>query len=205
MSQFLGIIWLFGGRFGKGPKTSTESWKKGSKAHWKIMTQRIVASDLLGWATSNMDTTPSNSTQTALPPPPDSKWLDIIMGKADAVIMKECLETLDVPTATLDEKLANLDRLQMLLESLDNSNDIKVLNGYKTLLNLVRDEDDDVRMNSFWCLGIIVQNNEKTQLDFIKCGGLEAALIGVRDPSQAVVKKALYCISGIQFIYIRKY
>jgi hsp70-interacting protein len=155
------------------------------------MARPFTSGELLGWGTANAtESIPENIER------PDPKWLDIILGKEDAVLIKEALAALSSPIS-LDEKLIAFDNLQQLVESLDNANDMRPLGGYKVLFELCRDEADEIRMNAFWTLGIIVQNNEKTQLDFENAGGMLLALEGLRDPVASVVKKALLCVSGI--------
>lgn len=165
------------------------------------MGQKLLPSDLLGWATQH-----SNQSQPVEQKQlPDSKWLDIILGKQDTQQMKEALEIIASPSEPDCQKLIAFDTLLMLVEAIDNANDIGPIGGYPILLSICSHINKELRMNAFWTLGVIVQNNLKAQLDANKSGVTQIALKGLQDPVQTVSKKALYCLSGILYIKVRNH
>jgi hsp70-interacting protein len=91
---------------------------------------RLTETDLLAWGVLNSATiSPSSpSTEPSAPLKPiDSKWLDIIMGKSESVQMRECITLINDLSLTLEGRLAMFDKLEMMVESLDNANDLLTL------------------------------------------------------------------------------
>ncbi len=48
--------------------------------------------------------------------------MHVLLGKQDAVKMKECIDSVESPEILLNAKLNALEDLELLVESLDNAN-----------------------------------------------------------------------------------
>ncbi|TPX65962.1 hypothetical protein SpCBS45565_g04823 [Spizellomyces sp. 'palustris'] len=155
-------------------------------------------SELLQWAvTHTQDESPAVHERPNTREPIDPKWIDVILGKDDAVKMKECVETIRGTDKSLDDKLAAFDELEMLVESLDNANDLRPLSLWGPIIDQLSSQEPKLRMYAAWVLGTAVQNNPTSQTDFLKSGGLGPILrVLASDPDEEVRAKALYCVSG---------
>ncbi|KNC99601.1 uncharacterized protein SPPG_04989 [Spizellomyces punctatus DAOM BR117] len=162
------------------------------------MPNRPTQSELLQWAVTH--TTDESSAIPERPvtrEPIDPKWIDVILGKDDAVKMKECVETIRGTEKSLDDKLAAFDELEMLVESLDNANDLRPLSLWTPIIDQLSSQEPKMRMYAAWVLGTAVQNNPRSQTDFLDSGGLGPILrVLASDPDEEVRAKALYCVSG---------
>ncbi|KAJ3291860.1 hsp70 nucleotide exchange factor fes1 [Borealophlyctis nickersoniae] len=128
----------------------------------------------------------------------DPKWIDVILGRDEAVRMKECVAVITASNKTVEEKIAAFDEMEELVESLDNANDMGPLNLWSPIISvLTTDPEPRLRSYAAWVLGTAVQNNPKSQDAFLKAGGLSAALRALQDDTDSAVRaKALYCVSG---------
>ncbi|KAJ3079142.1 hsp70 nucleotide exchange factor fes1, partial [Quaeritorhiza haematococci] len=133
----------------------------------------LVASDLLHWATAitaatkKEDTTTDNSEALKNREKIDPKWLDVILGKDDAVRMRECVDVIKNSEKTEEDKVVAFDELEMLVESLDNANDLRPLNLWTPIIDVLKSDElsPRLRMHAAWVLGTAVQNNAKAQED----------------------------------------
>ena len=162
--------------------------------------QRITQSDLLQWsiintATAAEDTTGPSQVNTE---PIDPKWVDIILGKPDAVRMKDTMETIENKEMDMTVRIEAFDELELLVESIDNANDLRPLGLWPKLLQLLEQEpEDELRMYAAWVIGTAVQNNEKAQQDFIFFQGLPVVMKALeKDGNLKVKQKSLYSLSG---------
>ncbi|KAI8907840.1 armadillo-type protein [Gorgonomyces haynaldii] len=155
---------------------------------------RLTESDLLAWATVNAQS--EDNTVNRPLQPLDPKWVDVILGKGDAIRLKECFEVV-YSDKSLEEKLQAFDEIELLVESIDNANDLRPLGLWPKLLKALEFEEDELRMFSLWVIGTAIQNNEKAQqafYDFEALGHILRAL--EQDKSIKVRQKALYCLSS---------
>ncbi|KAJ3174401.1 hsp70 nucleotide exchange factor fes1 [Geranomyces variabilis] len=154
----------------------------------------ISQSELLQWGTAH--STPGESR----PPlePIDPKWLEVILGKEDAIRMKDCMEIIQDAANTLYDKESAFDELEMLVESLDNANDLRPLKLWAPLIDILSNNKEPVlRKYAAWVMGTAVQNNNRAQEDFLAAGGLDPVLKALAQDSDSDVRgKALHCISG---------
>ncbi|KAG8970214.1 hsp70 nucleotide exchange factor fes1 [Tulasnella sp. 419] len=155
---------------------------------------------LLQWAIANSDTSaaPSN--------PPDRKISDLdpaiidhILGKPDAVRMKEALDIAIDESQPESTRVAALDDFEMLIESLDNANDMEALKMWQPILSLVPSPSNAIRMNALWILGTAVQNNTKSQLALLEYEPFHTVLHALTDKKSdsPTRSKAIYVISGL--------
>ncbi|KAI8846156.1 armadillo-type protein [Chytridium lagenaria] len=140
--------------------------------------------------TTKEDAPEEASPSTAKREPIDSKWVDIILGKPDAVRMRECVEIIKDSEKSVAEKL---------VESLDNANDLRTLGLWKPILAVLRNEPDSkLRAAAAWVAGTAVQNNAKSQKDLLDEGGIEILLMALESETDGAVKaKVITCISGL--------
>ncbi|KAF8313308.1 nucleotide exchange factor Fes1-domain-containing protein [Cantharellus anzutake] len=110
----------------------------------------------------------------------DPGIIDVILGKPDAVQMKENLAVATDESRSLDDRLTALDNFEMLIESIDNANNLTPLKMWDTL--------------------IAIQNNSKAQQEYLSRDPLPAVLSVLSSPdavaSPQTRAKALYTISG---------
>ncbi|KAI9209847.1 armadillo-type protein, partial [Polychytrium aggregatum] len=164
----------------------------------------ITQSELLQWAVLNTATQGEDTTTETRPEllqrgPIDPKWIEVILGKEDSARMKECVETCADPNRTLDEKYVAMDELEMLVESLDNANDLRVLKLWKPIISILEsDPNAELRAMAAWVLGTAVQNNSQAQNDMAAEGGLPVVVKVLQvDPSHQVRAKTMYCLSSL--------
>lgn len=138
------------------------------------------------------------------PPPRDISQLDPgiidqILGKPDAVQMKEALAIAINETEDEDARITALDNFEMLIEQIDNANNITSMNMWEPLLRLLESPVEDIRMNSLWILGTAVQNNPSAQSAFLSYSPIPRLLALLKPASSepsAVRSKSVYCLSG---------
>ncbi|KAI9032450.1 armadillo-type protein [Hyaloraphidium curvatum] len=131
--------------------------------------------------------------------PLDPKWIEIMMGKDDAVRMRDCGKILQDPTKTTEEKLAAFDELEMLVESMDNANNLGVLNLWKPMIEILKtNENPKMRQYAAWVMGTSVQNNPEGQRKLMEEGGLAPVVQALKDEKDLEARsRILYCISGL--------
>ncbi|KAJ3157543.1 hsp70 nucleotide exchange factor fes1 [Geranomyces michiganensis] len=151
----------------------------------------ISQSELLQWGTAH--STPGDVRPTI--EPIDPKWLDVILGKEDAIRMKDCMEVIQSTGKSLADKETAFDELEMLVESLDNANDLRPLKLWEPLIEIVsNNEEPTLRKFAAWVMGTAVQNNGRAQQDFLAVGGLDPVLKALADDADSDVRgKALHC------------
>ncbi|KAF0440410.1 armadillo-type protein [Gigaspora margarita] len=154
---------------------------------------------LLKWSTENSD--PSNVPQqptTQEKSELDPEVIDLILGKSDAVQMREAVEAVSNPETNLDDKKIALDNLEMLVEQIDNANDIENMNLWPQILSFLSLPEASLRTQVIWVCGTAVQNNPKAQKAFFEKGGLTLILNIIKDADEdmEVKSKALYALSG---------
>ncbi|KAG8902530.1 hsp70 nucleotide exchange factor fes1 [Tulasnella sp. 403] len=174
---------------------------------------------LLDWATKNTPNDVSDG-QHATPKPTEKlvpELVDMILGKPDAVRMKEALAIAVDEARPESARVQALDDLELLIESLDNANgkyvhngrrsmltrqftlgpDLEVLKMWEPLLTLASSPSNDISMNALWVIGTAIQNNPKSQAAFLSHDPFPAILSALsRGTTPEVRAKAMYCISG---------
>ncbi|CAG8477764.1 14313_t:CDS:10 [Acaulospora morrowiae] len=150
---------------------------------------------LFQWSVENSES--SNETPQTLNNL-DPEIIDHILGKSDAVRMKEIVEIVLDPKETVDSKENALDDLEMLVEQIDNANDIENMNLWPKILSFLSLPEASLRKHAIWVCGTAVQNNIRAQKAFTDKGGLKILMDILKDSHQddEVRSKALYAISG---------
>ncbi|KAJ1556902.1 hsp70 nucleotide exchange factor fes1, partial [Cladochytrium tenue] len=130
----------------------------------------------------------------------DPKWVDVILGKSDAVRMRDAVATIADASLPTEDRLAAFDELELLVESIDNANDLRPLGLWAPIVAVLRtDPDAELRAFAAWVLGTAVQNNPRAQKDFLETpGALDALSAALATESNAeVLAKAMTLLSGL--------
>ncbi|KAF8529280.1 nucleotide exchange factors-like protein [Hysterangium stoloniferum] len=158
---------------------------------------------LLRWGIENSagDVAQSTRPVTEL----DPGVIDMILGKPEAVLMKEALAVGIDESRDVSIRVSALDDLEMLVEHIDNANNLTPLQMYPQILSLLSPKSpDEVRMQALWILGTAVQNNPQAQADFLKHDPLPL-IVSILSPSEGTLEskpspetrsKAAYTLSG---------
>ncbi|CAA7262074.1 unnamed protein product [Cyclocybe aegerita] len=159
---------------------------------------------ILRWSLEN--STPLDSAARSQPPEGrntiDPEVIDMILGKPDAVKMKESMAIAVDPSKLEDERIAALDDLEMLIEHIDNANDLQKLGLWEPLQSLLTAESSTpkIRTQALWAIGTAVQNNPSAQDVYLSYDPLPV-LLSFLDPSSssgaAGRAKAIYTLSGL--------
>lgn len=120
---------------------------------------------LLQWSIENSS---AGQPDSAAPPAPrrplDTAALQALMGgPSDADMMKQSMLAIQSPDTILSEKLIAFDNLEQLIENIDNANNLQSLGLWTPLVELLTNEEADLRRMAAWCVGTAVQNNAKAQ------------------------------------------
>ena len=162
--------------------------------------RRITQSELLQWSVLHTATLNEDAPQRTEPlqtEPIDPKWIEAILGKEDAVRMRECVERITDASLVEEDRVTAFDELELLVESIDNANDLRPLKLWPSIVGMLASDSPALRLHACWVLGTAVQNNPRAQQDFLDCGGLEPTLrVLEQDTDSNVRAKALYCVSG---------
>lgn len=154
---------------------------------------------LLHWSIANSQ---GDSEAISRAGQPDPELLKQLFGGGvdEPTLMKHAMAVIINPEADLENKLTALDNFEMLIENLDNANNIENLKLWEPLISALGDKEAEVRANVLSIIGTAVQNNEKSQENFIKHqGALEGVLKLAGDVSEAlqVRTKAFYTLSNL--------
>ncbi|CAE6462491.1 unnamed protein product [Rhizoctonia solani] len=154
---------------------------------------------LLKWSLEN---TPAD--EPSVPPTAerikelDPAIIDMILGKSDAVIMKEKLAIAQDESREEDERVEALDDFEMLVEQIDNANNLENMKMWEPLIELARSPVPGVQRHAIWIAGTAVQNNSAAQNNFLKRDPLPylLSLVTSNQVSGSTRSKVLYCLSG---------
>lgn len=126
-------------------------------------------SNLLRWAIENSSASRDDA-DAAQPPPAPRSALDqealrrlVLGGPSDADRMKEAMAAILHPEVTLDNKIIAFDNFEQLVEGIDNANNMEPLGLWQPLVDLLGNEEAELRKWAAWCLATAVSNNVKAQ------------------------------------------
>lgn len=138
----------------------------------------ISQSELLQWGITNQQTSESlqkldedakESVSKFEPQKLDSKWVDIILGRSDAIRIKELILEIQLPST--DTALLALEELEGFVQSIDNANDLRPLNAWPVLFESLK--LNVLVKDVLWVIGTALQNNEKAQAYFMTLDGMK--------------------------------
>lgn len=155
---------------------------------------------LLRWSIEN------STPRGADAPPPvrrdlDPEIIDYILGKPDAVLMKEALEIALDENKDEDARIQALDDFEMLVEQIDNANDLEKLKMWGPLQSLLvsQNSTDEIKVQTLWVIGTAVQNNPSAQNSYLALDPVPVVVSflspGVR--TAQLRSKAVYTLSGL--------
>ncbi|KAJ7042965.1 nucleotide exchange factor Fes1-domain-containing protein [Mycena alexandri] len=157
---------------------------------------------LLRWGIEN--STPQNDTSN--PPPAarqdlDPAIIDMILGKSDAVLMKEDMAVAVDDSQPEPSRIDALDHLEMLIEQIDNANNLEKLQMWSPLQKLITSAPTTaIKMQALWVIGTALQNNPAAQDAYGSYDPLPVltAFLAPSPSSTAQVRsKAIYALSGL--------
>jgi hypothetical protein len=126
--------------------------------------------------------------------------MDVLLGRSDAVQMREAGETLLDTQQSTDERLVAGELLEDFVLSLDNAKDLGPLGLWKPLLEgLIDSSVPEIQAAIAGILGTAVQNNDKAQEQLLAAGGLAPllSLVGSTTTTNSVRSKVLYAIASL--------
>ncbi|KAF7299291.1 Fes1 domain-containing protein [Mycena indigotica] len=159
---------------------------------------------LLRWSIEN--STPRDPNVPLEPPrqPPqalDPGIIDHILGKSDAVLMKEDMAAAVDETKDEEERIAALDHLEMLIEQIDNANNLEKLKLWTPLQQLITSAPSNaLRMQALWVAGTALQNNPAAQDAYLELDPLPSLTQFLLPSSASTAQtrsKAVYTLSGL--------
>ena len=126
---------------------------------------------LLKWSIENADASRNDPDATTDPKaerpsgrPLNADALNALLGgPTDADLMRESMAAIQNPEIPLENKLVAFDNFEQLIENLDNANNMEPLGLWTPLVEILQNEEPDMRRLAAWCLGTAVQNNFKAQ------------------------------------------
>jgi hsp70-interacting protein len=126
---------------------------------------------LLKWGVENSDPSrqPTNADDLSSEGLPSTRSLNtealaaLLGGPSDADLMKESMAALLSDEVDLENKLIAFDNFEQMVETIDNANNMEPLGLWSPLVGLLEHKEGDMRRMAAWCIGTVVQNNEKGQ------------------------------------------
>ena len=119
----------------------------------------------------------------------DTKWIDVILGKTDAVHIKEQFD--DIKSADITQQRNLLMNLEEYCWDLDKANALQDWRYLMELLKIVELKD-----LIYGLFGTIMQNNERAQklfLNYVVWDDLFADF----NQNEIIVNKIMYCLSSV--------
>lgn len=160
---------------------------------------------LLKWSIENSETPSADPTSTTDPKaerpsgrPINAEALNALLGgPTDADLMKESMAAILSPHIALQDKLVAFDNFEQLIENLDNANNMEVLGLWAPLVQLLKNEEAELRRYAAWCVGTAVQNNAKSQEKLLALDAMSVLTsLSIEDSHEPVRRKAIYALSS---------
>lgn len=160
---------------------------------------------LLKWSIENSETPSADPTSTTDPKaerpsgrPINAEALNALLGgPTDADLMKESMAAILSPHIALQDKLVAFDNFEQLIENLDNANNMEVLGLWAPLVQLLKNDEAELRRYAAWCVGTAVQNNAKSQEKLLALDAMSVLTnLSIEDSHEPVRRKAIYALSS---------
>lgn len=160
---------------------------------------------LLKWSIENSETPSADPTSTTDPKaerpsgrPINAEALNALLGgPTDADLMKESMAAILSPHIALQDKLVAFDNFEQLIENLDNANNMEVLGLWAPLVQLLKNDEAELRRYAAWCVGTAVQNNAKSQEKLLALDAMSVLTnLSIEDFHEPVRRKAIYALSS---------
>eukprot|EP00923_Selenidium_pygospionis_P035943 GHVN01063046.1.p1 GENE.GHVN01063046.1~~GHVN01063046.1.p1 ORF type:complete len:278 (+),score=16.60 GHVN01063046.1:298-1131(+) len=150
---------------------------------------------LLNWALENSD--PGTFNEIKKKEGLDSEMVANILGRSDAVLMKERIFFAANRENGTKEREEALIALEELVEKIDNARDFGKIGGWKLLIPLF-EENGAVSRLAWSVAGTSLQNDEETQTSFladIAIGKIKSSLLLEKEPKTKA--KIFKCLSSL--------
>ena len=160
---------------------------------------------LLKWSIENSENPSADPTSTTDPKverpsgrPINAEALNSLFGgPSDADLMKDSMAAILSPQIALGNKLVAFDNFEQLIENLDNANNMEVLGLWSPLVQLLKNDEAELRKYAAWCVGTAVQNNTKAQERLLAVDAIPVlAHLSIEDSNELVRRKAIYALSS---------
>ncbi|KAJ7730250.1 armadillo-type protein [Mycena maculata] len=152
---------------------------------------------LLRWGIENS----TSATDASTPAPRqdlDPAIIDMILGKSDAELMKECMAVAVDESQSESARVDTLDRFEELIEQIDNANNIEKLKMWSPLHSLIQTATPDIKVQALWVIGTALQNNPAAQDAYLAYDPLPVLISFLAPPATAEARaKAIYALSGL--------
>ena len=158
---------------------------------------------LLQWSLAQQGNNKEAKERVGRPDPKAlAQLLGMVQGKDDPTLMKENGAVLKNEKSTSNEKLMALKSMEALIENLDNANNLKNMKLWPSILEQLNNEDKEIQALACSCIGSAVQNNPRSQNDFLEESGRSGAFkkilkLASDSTDEYSRSKALYALSNI--------
>ncbi|KAF7327782.1 Fes1 domain-containing protein [Mycena kentingensis (nom. inval.)] len=156
---------------------------------------------LLRWSIENSTPTDGTTPPAAPRQPLDPGIIDHILGKSDAVLMKEDMAAATDESKDEDTRIDALDHLEMLIEQIDNANNLEKLKLWTPLQTLITSTPSNaLKTQALWVAGTALQNNPAAQDAYLEHDPLPALtsfLVPSPSAPASTRSKAVYTLSGL--------
>ncbi|ODV98560.1 hypothetical protein PACTADRAFT_1030 [Pachysolen tannophilus NRRL Y-2460] len=153
---------------------------------------------LLKWSVAN--STNDEEAKKKIGTPDPELLAQLFGGKVDdPTLMKQSMAIIMDEEAEAKSKEVAFENFEMLIENLDNANNIENLKLWKPLIELLR-SNDEFKSQTCSCIGTAIQNNTKSQEDFLKYEDGLKTLIEISkdaDEPEEVKLKSFYALSSL--------
>ncbi|KTW27382.1 hypothetical protein T552_02361 [Pneumocystis carinii B80] len=127
----------------------------------------------------------------------DPELIDHILGKDDAVLMKEAMSVICNPNESLENRKTAFENLEMLVEDIYNAKNLANMNMWEPLIQQLSSPEPIIRMHAASVCGTAVQNNFDSQEHFLNNRGFEKVLaLFNSDDDPHVRLKSFYAIAS---------
>lgn len=79
-------------------------------------------------------------------------------------------------SVSFEERINAMDRLEFLVEVIDNANDLKPLNLWQIIMSGLKESNSLICQKTASIIGTALQNNESSQLEFARLDGISLLL-----------------------------
>ncbi|KAG5440675.1 hypothetical protein PCK2_000263 [Pneumocystis canis] len=93
----------------------------------------------------------------------DPELIDYILGKDDAVLMREAMNIITDLSQTLENRRIAFENLEMLVEDIYNADNLANMNMWVPLIQQFSSSESIIRMHAASVCGTAVQNNIRSQ------------------------------------------
>ncbi|UTT89579.1 hypothetical protein NDA17_004089 [Ustilago hordei] len=164
------------------------------------------AQELLKWGLANSTSVASGGSIEQIssdissgrrPDLSDPRLYDAIMGKSEAVMMREELTTATTPSLPLSDRITALDNFEMLIEQIDNANNITSMNMWQPIISLLGASEPEIQSAAAWIVGTAVQNNDKAQVAVLQYDTVRALVHLLQSGKEEVRRKGMYALSSL--------